>query len=167
MRVSSRSRLALLATLALAVAAVPRPGAAGEPGTAIRAKKVSFAPLFDTHKRFKPKQTVKLRFRAKDKATGAPVALKDISLVLRHGPRDAGIPLAVRELKRGIFEVPFTPAGPGQYTVVAAIRGAPEGLISPVRLGVVGVADGLIEEPPEADAEVKQRKRMSGRSARR
>jgi hypothetical protein len=69
-------------------------------------------------------------------------------------------------LKKGVFEVPFTPAGPGQYAVAVQIRGAPAGSLPPVRLGVVGVADGLIEEQPEADAELKQRKRFGWRSTR-
>ena len=146
----------------MAVAAVPRSGAAGAPSRAVRANRVSFAPLFDTHTRFKPKKTVNLRFRAKDK--GVPVALGDISFSLRHGPGDAGTPLRARELKKGVFEVPFTPAGPGQYAVVAAIRGTPADSILPVRLGVVGVADGLIEEPPSADVDVTQRKKARGRS---
>ncbi len=117
---------AVLVGLALALAAVPRAGAAGEPGRAARAKarEVSFAPLFDTNTRFRPKKTVKLRFRAQYRVPAAPpLAVEDVSFVLRHGPRDA-------------------------------------------ETRVVGVADGLIEEQPEADAELKQRKRFGWRSTR-
>jgi hypothetical protein len=159
----------MLAGLALALAAVPRAVAAGEPRQAARAKarEVSFAPLFDTNTRFRPKKRVKLRFRAQYKVSAAPpLAFEDISFFLRHGPGDAGSRLPARMLKKGIFEVPFTPDGPGQYTVAVQIRGAPAGSPPPVRLGVVGVVDGLIEEPPEADAELTQRKKISGRSAR-
>jgi hypothetical protein len=164
MRVSaSPSRVALLATLALALAALPRPGEAGEAGKAIRARKISLVPLFDTHKRFKPKKTFKLQFRAKDKASGAPVAMDDISFALRHGPADASTQLPARQLKEGVFEIPFTPPGPGQYAVVASIRGAPAASIPPVRLGVVGVADGIIEEPPEADADAQRKGRRLGK----
>jgi hypothetical protein len=159
----SPSRVALLATLALALAAVPRPGEAGEAPKPVRARKVSVVPLFDTNKRFKPKKTFKLQFRAKDKGSGAPVALDDISFSLRHGPGDADSQLPARELKKGVFEVPFTPAGPGQYAVVASVRGAPAASIPPVRLGVVGVADGIIEEPPAADADVARKGRKSGK----
>jgi hypothetical protein len=160
---SSPSRVALLATLALALAAVAPPSEAGEASRPLRARKVSLVPLFDTNKRFKPKQTFKLRFRAREKASGAPVALDDISFSLRHGPVDPGTRLPARELKEGVFEVPFTPLGPGQYTVVASIRGAPAAAIPPVRLGVVGVADGLIEEPTEADVDAMRKGRKVGK----
>jgi hypothetical protein len=160
---SSRPRVALLATLALALAAVPRPGEAGEASKPVRSRKVSLVPLFDTNKRFKPKKTFKLQFRAKEKGSGAAVAMGDISFSLRHGPGDPGTELPARELKQGVFEVPFTPAGPGQYVVVASIRGAPAAWIPPVHLGVVGVADGLIEEPPEADADARRQGRKIGK----
>ena len=164
MRVSSSpSRVALFATLALALAALPRPGEAGEASKPARSRKVSLVPLFDTNKRFKPKKTFKLQFRAKEKGSGAPVALDDISFSLRHVPGDASSQLPARQLKAGVFEVPFTPPGPGQYVVVASIRGAPAASIPPVRLGVVGVADGIIEEPPEADADVARKGRKSGK----
>jgi hypothetical protein len=159
----SPSRVALLATLALALAAVPRPGEAGEAPKPVRARKVSVVPLFDTNKRFKPKKTFKLQFRAKEKGSGAPVALDDISFSLRHGPGDAGTQLPARELKKGVFEVPFTPPGPGQYAVVASIRGAPAASIPPVRLGVVGMAEGIIEEPAEADADARRKGRKIGK----
>jgi len=160
---SRSSRLALFATVAgLALAALARPAEAGE-GNLPRARKVSLVPLFDANKRFKPKKTFKLQFRAREKPSGAPVALDDISFSLRHGPGDAGTQLPARELKKGVFEVPFTPAGPGQYAVVASVRGAPAASIPPVRLGVVGVADGIIEEPPEADADVARKGRKLGK----
>jgi hypothetical protein len=157
------SRVALFATLTLALAAVPRPSEAGEASQRLSARKVSLVPLFDTNKRFKPNKTFKLRFRAREKASGAPVAMDDISFSVRHGPRDAGTQVPARELKEGVFEVPFTPLGPGQYAVVASIRGAPAASIPPVRLGVVGVADGLIEEPPEADADASRKGRKLGK----
>jgi len=150
--------------MAIALAAVPRSGAAGAPSRPGRANRVSLAPLFDPHTRFKPKKTVKLMFRIKEKAASAPVALDGISFSLLHGPGATGVPLPAREVRKGVFEVPFTPPGPGQYAVVAALRGAPPDAIPPVRLGVVGVADGMIEEPPEADVDVTQRKRARGRS---
>lgn len=162
---SRRSRLALAAGLALAVAAVPRPGgAAGDPGGAARARRVSFAPLFDKGTGFKPKHTFKLRFRARDMSSGAPLTADDISFSMHHD--NAIVAAPARQLKKGVFEVAFTPAGPGRYDLVVAVRGAPAGSIAPVHLGVVGVADGIIELPPEADAEVARRGKYSGKSAR-
>jgi hypothetical protein len=65
------------------------------------------------------------------------------------------------ETNRPVFEVPFKPLGPGQYAVVASIRGVSAASIAPIRLGVVGFADGIIEEPGEADSDVM---RHGGRS---
>ena len=161
---SSPSGLGFLAGLALAMVALPHPGAAAEPSRSVRDQGMSFTPLFDTNRRFKPKKTFRLRFRAEDKRSHLPLALKDLSFSLRHGPGDAGIALSAREVKKGVFEVPFTPAGPGQYWVVAALNGAPAGSMRDVRLGVVGVVDGLIELPPEADAELIHTRKLSSRS---
>jgi hypothetical protein len=112
-------------------------------------------------------QTFKLRFRARDKTSGAPVALDEISISLRHRPGEAGTPLPVRELKEGVFEVPFKPLGPGQYAVVASIRRVSAASIAPIRLGVVGFADGIIEEPSEADPDVmRHRGKSKGRLTR-
>jgi hypothetical protein len=145
---------------ALTLAALPRAGSAG-------VKQVSLAPLFDTHQRFKTKTAVKLRFQAKDTASGAAVPRGDISFFLRHGPKDAPVVLAARVVKPGVFEVPFAPQGPGQYAIVVAVRGTQVGSIAPVRLGVIGVADGLIEVPPSGDAEFQNRaKNGSWRSGR-
>jgi hypothetical protein len=159
---SSTSRLVAAAVLALALAAVPGTRAAGAPGP-VRANRVSLAPLFDTKTRFKPKKTVNLKFRVKDKAASAPVALEGISFSLVHGRGTAAVPLTAREVRKGVFEVPFTPPGPGQYAVVASLRDAPALSIPPIRLGVVGVADGLIEEPPEADVEAQRKGRKLGK----
>ena len=147
------TRLALFAGLFLAVAAVRPSGAAGGPGRAAPSKGISVAPLFDTHTRFKVKKTAALRFRVT--APGARVRSGDVSFLLRHAPNGPGTELPAKESKRGVFEVQFTPQGPGQYWIAAAIRGAPAESIAPVHLGVVGVAEGLIEVPPEEDLDVR------------
>jgi hypothetical protein len=159
--------LAFLGVLAFVLAAVPSPGSGAETNRPVRTRKVSFVALFDPNQRFKPKKTFKLRFRAKEKTSGAPVALEEISISLRHGPGKAGTPLPVRELKEGVFEVSFKPLGPGQYAVVASIRGVSAGSIPPVRLGVLGFADGIVEEPADADRDVmRHRGKSKGRLTR-
>ena len=147
------TRLALFAGLSLAVAAVLPSRAAGAGPAAARAKGVSLAPLFDTQTRFKVKKTAPLRFRLEP--SGTRVRSSDVSFSLRHAPNGPGIELPARESKRGVFEVQFTPQGPGQYWIAAAVRGVPGGSIPAVHLGVVGVAAGLIEVPPEEDVDVK------------
>ena len=154
MHVPSRVSPALLAGLALALVAAPRASAAGEPSqtSGVKAREVSVAPLFDVNTRFKKKKAVKLRFRAQYKGAGAPLAPNDISFSLKD-PKGTESPMPARLVKKGVFEVPFTPPGPGQYTVTVAIRGVREGAVRPIHLGVLGVADGLIELPEEKDKE--------------
>jgi hypothetical protein len=161
-RASVRARLTFLAALAVAAAALPAKAAAHAPPG--RKAPAIFAPLFDPNTRFKPGKTVKLRFRARRTQDGGPLDISDVSFWLRHGRPGAEVRLLATQVKGDVFEVPFTPLGPGQYAVLMAVHGAPRNAVPPVRLGVVGVARGLVEEPPEADAEMLQRRRSNGRT---
>ncbi|HEY6808250.1 MAG TPA: hypothetical protein VI160_05615 [Gemmatimonadales bacterium] len=158
-----RARLAFLAGAAALAVALPA-SASGRAAVTARKAPAVFAPLFDVNTRFKPGKTVKLRFRARRTAGGAPLELSDVSFWLRHGPPGADLRLIATKVKTDVFEVPFTPLGPGQYALLMAVHGAPRNAVAPIRLGVVGVARGLVEEPPEADAEILQHKRSGGRS---
>jgi hypothetical protein len=164
--IRTSSRIAILGVLAAMFAAPPRPasGAEQRPAAAGKARQVALRPLFDTQKRFKPKQTVLLRFHVQDAASGASLPLKDVSFLVK-GPKEPETVVPARKLRSGVFVVPFTPAGPGRYAVLAAVRGAPVGSVAPIHLGVVGVSDGLIELPPEADAEIKHKAKGNPRSA--
>lgn len=158
------SRIAILGALAAALAAAPRSAsAAGKPAASpANERRVTLEPLFDVQQRFKPKKTVLLRFRVQDPASGASLPLKDVSFSIT-GPKQR--PETAQARKKGtVFVVPFTPPGPGRYSLVAVVRGAPVGSIEPIRLGVVGVADGLVELPPEADAEMERRGKGNPRS---
>ena len=163
-RVSVRARLSFLSALAVA-ASIALPASAAQRAQARQQKApATFAPLFDTTTRFKPGKTVKLRFRARRASGGAPLDPSDVSFWLRHGQPGAEVRLIATKVKGDVFEIPFTPLGPGQYAVLMAVHGAPRNAVAPVRLGVVGVSPGLVEEPPEADAEILQRRRSNGRS---
>ena len=157
------SRIAVLGALAV-LAAAPRPASAAK---ATKTRQVAMKPLFDTSKRFKPKETVLLQFRVQDAKTQASLRLDDVSFLLLQGKREPAAVLRARKLKNGVFEVPFTPARPGRYELVTAVRGVPMGTIAPLYLGVVGVMDGLTEEPPEADAQVQHRGKGNPRTAGR
>jgi hypothetical protein len=163
-RASVRARLTFLAAAAVAAAVALPANAARRAATAGRRAPAIFAPLFDPNTRFRPGKTVKLRFRARRTPAGAPIGLSEVSFWLRHGPPGAEVRLLATKLKGDVFEVPFTPLGPGQYAVLMTLHGAPRNAIPPVRLGVIGAARGLVEEPPEADAEVLQRRRSGGRT---
>jgi hypothetical protein len=141
--------------LALTLAALPRAGSAG-------VRQVALSPLFNPRAPFKNKTAVKLKFQAKDASTGKPVAKEDIVFSLLHGPKDPAVELKARQVKAGVFEVPFAPQGPGQYAVVVSVRGTQLGSIAPVKLGVVGVADGIIELGPERDSEMTDRAKRTG-----
>lgn len=141
--------------LALTLAALPRAGSAG-------VRQVSLSPLFNPRAPFKNKTEVKLKFQAKDVGTGKPVAKEDIVFSLLHGPKDPAVELKARQVKAGVFEVPFAPQGPGKYLVVVSVRGTQLGSIAPVRLGVIGVADGIVEITSDKDVEMKDRARKMG-----
>jgi hypothetical protein len=158
---SSSIRVAIVAALALA--AVPRPGTAAQARPTAGAARVSVVPLFDVNKRFKPNRTFKLRFRAKETASGAALAMSDISFSLRRGAESTAVELPARQLGNGILEVPFKPEGPGRYLLVPSVLGVPASSIRPIRLGVVGMVDGLIEQPPEADFDVQKKAKKMGR----
>jgi len=157
------SRLAILGALAAALLAVPGPAWAAKPAASAKERRITLEPLFDVQQRFKPKKTVLLRFRVQDAVSGASLPLKEVSFSVT-GPKQR--PQTAQARKKGsVFLVPFTPPGPGRYSVVAAVRGAPVGSIEPIRLGVVGVADGLVELPPEADVDMQRRGKGNPRSA--
>jgi hypothetical protein len=148
-RASTRSRLVLVTGLGLAVAAAPPSQAAGDfygagrPRTVrtSRPRTVSFAPLFDAYAMFRVKESVQLRFRARGALSGIPIRSEDISFSLQHGANGASRELPMKAVKKGVFEVPFTPEMPGQYWVTASIRGAPAGSVPAVLLGAVGLAE--------------------------
>jgi hypothetical protein len=56
-------------------------------------------------------------------------------------------------VKPGVVEVRFQPSGPGQYAVVPSIYGEPLTATPAVHLGVVGLSYGIVEVPPEEDAQ--------------
>jgi hypothetical protein len=104
-------------------------------------KTVAFAPLFDPYTMLKAKESVHLRFRAREALSGIPIRSQDISFSLRHGAIGASRELPVKTVRRGVFEVAFTPEGPGQYEVTASIRGALPGSVPAVQLGVLGLVN--------------------------
>jgi hypothetical protein len=148
---------------ALSLAALPCAAAATAGARAPQHASIDFRPLFDTSTRFHPRQAVKLRFKATAAKSGAAVGKDQIFFYLQQGYGEAkNTPLPSKMVKPGVFEVPFRPEGPGQYAVVAYVRGARAGEIAPVRLGVVGLADGLVPVASEEDAAMHRRIHSSG-----
>ncbi|MFL5373238.1 MAG: hypothetical protein ACJ78T_04555 [Myxococcales bacterium] len=156
----STQHLVLVTGLGLVVSAAPqaRPAPVARIAThhsaSRRTRAVSFAALFDTETTFKAKATVELRFRAREAISGDPIRDRDISFHLRRGADGASIPLSAAEVRKGVFAVPFTPPGPGDSWLAAAVRGAPSGTIPEIRLGVLGLAEGAVEVR-SADGNVK------------
>jgi hypothetical protein len=156
----STQHLVLVTGLGLVVSAAPqtRPVPVARIAThhsaSRRTRAVSFAALFDTETTFKAKATVELRFRAREAISGDPIRDRDISFHLRRGADGASIPLPAAEVRKGVFALPFTPPGPGDYWLAAAVRGAPSGTIPEIRLGVLGLAEAPGEVRPE-DGSVK------------
>ncbi len=89
-------------------------------------------PLFDAkHARLRPGEPAVLRFRATDPA-GASVSAAELSLSLIRTPGNEEVLLAAREIGGGLYEVPFTPDAPGQYSVRVAARGGMASALPPV-----------------------------------
>ena len=62
-----------------------------------RRKTVAFAPLFDTCTTFKARESVQLRFRAREALSGIPIRVQDISFSLRQGEStDLRLPVSAR-----------------------------------------------------------------------
>jgi hypothetical protein len=107
---------------------------------AVLDRRVCFAPLFDAYTMFKVNERVHLRFRARESLSGIPIRSRDISFSLRHGANGDARKLQMKAVKKGIFEVPFSPPAPGQYWVTVSIRGATANPVPAVRLWVAGLA---------------------------
>jgi hypothetical protein len=107
---------------------------------AVLDRTVCFAPLFDAYTMFKVRERVQLRFRAREALSGIPIRSRDICFSLRRGTNGAASKLEMKAVKKGVFEVPFSPRGPGQYWVTVSIRGATAESIPAVRLWVAGLA---------------------------
>ena len=108
-----------------------------------RVRSVSFAPLFDPCISFRERQSVRLRFRAREALSGVPIRSQDIFFFLRRDGDSLRRVLPVKAVKKGVFEVPFRPDGPGQYWIEVSVRGVLPGSLAPVQLGVVGFAKSL------------------------
>jgi len=108
-----------------------------------RARSVSFAPLFDPFISFRERQSVRLRFRAREALSAHPIRSDDIVFFLRREGHALRRVLPLKTVKAGVFEVPFRPEGPGQYWIEVSVRGALPGSLPAVQLGVVGFAKSL------------------------
>jgi hypothetical protein len=137
---------------------VERPRLAPLPPTVVE-------PLFEPDARVKIGETTKLRFAVRDRASALPESLDDVTASVRHG-NDPELKLPVEEVDNGVYEVPFTPHGPGQFTIVLSENGNPVGSRSVGAAGVAGAtatpdADFLSVDPRE------YRARTGGRGGRR
>jgi len=115
-----------------------------------RVRSVSFAPLFDPCLPFRERQSVRLRFRARESLSAAPIRSQDIFFFLRRQGDTLRRVLPVKAVKQGIFEVPFRPEGPGHYSIEASIRGVLPGSLAPVQVAVIGFAKGIPRGSPLA-----------------
>jgi hypothetical protein len=84
-------------------------------------------------------ESTKLRFAARDK-TGSQKVGK-VTASVSHGTDPVQV-LEVEKVAEGVFEVPFTPTGPGQFNVVLSVDGAPAGFERVGVVGAVGASNG-------------------------
>jgi hypothetical protein len=124
-------------------------------------------PLFEVDARLKLNETAKLKFAARDSASGLPLSGATVTASVSHGGGPA-LPLDVEEVEDGVFEVPFTPHGPGQFQVALNVDGVLAGSRKVGVVGAAGAADGVVDigNPLSVDPRV-YRARTSGRGRRR
>jgi hypothetical protein len=127
---------------------------------------VEVQPLFDAGMRVKAEETTKLRFVARDRASGKPESSAVMTASLLHG-KDPALPLQVEEVDDGVFEVPITPHGPGRFDVVLSANGVPVGSQRVGVAGAVGVAPGTDDFLDFTADERAGRARPGGRGRRR
>jgi hypothetical protein len=99
---------------------------------------IEVQPLFEAGLRLTFDETTKLRFVARDRASGKPESSAVMTAALLHGTNPP-VALKVEEVDDGVFEVPVTPHGPGRFDVVLSANGVQVGS---QRVGVVGTAGG-------------------------
>ena len=128
---------------------------------------VQVQPLFDGDMRVNANETAKLKFAARDRASGRPVSGARVSASVRHGD-DPEQSLKVDEVEDGVFQVELTPRGPGRFNVMLNMDGV---VVASQRVGVVGVAGAPgaqtdVVDPLSVDP-TQFRARTPGRSRRR
>jgi hypothetical protein len=155
---------AALAADAVAAPATPLRGAPARGATGDGRREpnavahLTVEPLFDSAVRFKPGDSAKLRFGARDRASGGAATKAEISVSLFHGREELRLPAS--EVEDGVYEVDFTPDAPGQYRLLVRSGGAPIASLAPVKLGVVGAA-GAWDEDVGASASLEADPRTS------
>src|SRR5258708_12644970 len=99
----------------------------------LRAGNIEVEPLFEPDMRVKLGETAKLKFAARGKTSRLPESGANVSASVFHGSGPA-LRLTVDEVDEGVYEVPFTPHGPGQFKVVLSLGGVPIGSHTPPAL---------------------------------
>ena len=124
-------------------------------------------PLFEADARLTLNETTKLKFAAHDRGSGRPLSGATVTASVTQGKGPA-LPLSVEEVEDGVFEVPFTPRGPGQFQIALNVDGVPSGSRKVGVVGAVGAADNRVDivDPLSIDPR-SPRSRTSGRSRRR
>jgi hypothetical protein len=124
-------------------------------------------PLFEPDMRLPIGEAAKLKFAARDRASGLPVSGATVTASVVQGAGPAR-PLPTEEVDDGVFEVPFTPPGPGQFRVALSVDGVVVGSRNVGVVGAAGATDGKVDviDPLSVDPR-EPRARTSGRSRRR
>jgi len=95
-------------------------------------------PLFEAGTRLQLGEEAKLQFAARDRASGKAVSGVSVTASV-SGPGGMKEALPAEEVEDGVFEVPFTPRGPGRFQVSLAVDGT---VVGSRNVGVVGAVGG-------------------------
>jgi hypothetical protein len=123
-------------------------------------------PLFEADTRVKLGETANLRFAARDRVSGLPLSGATVTASVSHGGSPP-LPLKVDEVDDGVFDVPFTPVGPGQFRIALSVDGVVAGSQRVGVVGAVGAVDGRVDVNPLTVDPREPRARTSGRTRRR
>jgi hypothetical protein len=110
----------------------------------VRAANIEVQPLFEADMRVKLGETAKLKFAARDRTSRLPESGANVSASVFHGSGPA-LRLTVDEVDEGVYEVPFTPRGPGRFKVVLSLGGVPIGSEKVGVVGAVGATDDRVD----------------------
>jgi hypothetical protein len=122
-------------------------------------------PLFAVGERLQLGEEAKLQFAARDRESGKPVSGVTVTASV-SGPGGMKETLPAEEVEDGVFEVPFTPRGPGRFQIALAVDGT---VVGSRNVGVVGAAGGStrvdVGDPLSVDPRTR-RSRSVGRVRR-
>jgi YtkA-like len=123
-------------------------------------------PLFEAGERLKLGEEAKLQFAAHDRASGKPISGATVTASIT-GPGGAKATLPAEEVEDGVFEVPFTPRGPGRFQIALNVDGVQVGSRNVGVVGAVGSHSQEVDVGEPLSVDPRSRRARTGGGFRR